>query len=57
MYADYLFFFLEDECTGDDDGRGTRVRDPADDHRKTTLRPGGEDHWSSGGLVLQSSVH
>lgn len=26
-----------DECEGDNDGRRTGVRDPADDHRKTTL--------------------
>lgn len=46
-----------DERPGDDDGRGAGVRDPADHYWQAALRPGGQDHWPSGSLVLWSTVH
>lgn len=47
----------EDEREGDDDGRGIGVRDPGDDHREATVRPGREDDRAARGVVLRSPVH
>lgn len=46
-----------DERPRDDDGRGAGVRDPADDDRQAAVRPGGQDHRPSRGLVLRPPVH
>lgn len=48
---------IPDERPGDDDGRGAGVRDPADHHGQTVVRPGGEDHRPARGLVLRPAVH
>lgn len=46
-----------DERAGDDDGRGTGVRDPADDHGQTAFRPSREDNRPPRGVVLRPPVH
>lgn len=52
-----MYIGVTDERPGDDDGRGTGVRDPANDDRQAAVRPGGEDDRTARGLVLRPPVH
>lgn len=52
-----MYIGVTDERPRDDDGRGTGVRDPANDDRQAAVRPGGEDDRTARGLVLRPPVH
>lgn len=58
MYEYYeLSLTFSDERPGDHDGRGTRVRDPADHHRQAIIRPSSENHRTERSLVFWPTVH
>lgn len=48
---------VADERQGDDNGRGTRVRDPTVDIWKAAFRSSSQNYRSSRGLVLWPTVY
>lgn len=55
-FCNFICYF-PDKCAGDDDGRGTGVRDPADHVRQAAVRSGREDHRTARGVVLRTTIH